>query len=159
MLNINGTLVAIVINFIILVYVLKYFLYEPVMKMLEERKAYVDKTLSEADAKMNAAKAFIEDGRAAVDKANVTAKEIIEQASQATEKMKKESMVQAKNDIEEHKERAKNEIRQLKLEAKKSIVNEAARLSVIIAEKIIRKKIDRRTQKAMTDNVIERMKI
>jgi F-type H+-transporting ATPase subunit b len=159
MLNINGTLVAMVINFIILVYVLKYFLYEPVMKILEERKSYVEKTLTEADAKMNAAKAFIENGREAIDKANVTARDIIEQASRATEKMKKESMISAKKDIEEHKERAKNEIRQLKLEAKRSIVNEAARLSVIIAEKIIRKKIDRKTQKAVTDDVIERMKV
>jgi F-type H+-transporting ATPase subunit b len=159
MLNINGTMVAMVINFIILVYVLQYFMYGPIMKILEERKGYVEKTLSEADAKMNAAKAFIEDGRAAIDKANVTARGIIEQASQATEKMKKESMAAAKQDIEDHKERAKSEIRQLKLEAKKSILNEASRLSVIIAEKIIRKKIDRKTQKAVTDDVIERMKI
>jgi F-type H+-transporting ATPase subunit b len=159
MLNINGTLIAMVINFIILVYVLQYFLYKPVMQILEERKVYVDKTLTEAEAKMNAAKAFIEDGKHVIDKANVTAKEIIEQSSHAAEKIKKESMDTAKKDIEEHRERAKNEIKQLKLEAKKSIVDEAARLSLIIAEKIILKKIDAKTQKEVTDEVIERMKV
>jgi len=158
MLNINGTLIAIVINFIILVYVLKYFLYEPVMKMLEERKLHVDKTLSEADAKIKSAEAFMEDGREAINKANSSAKNIIEEASGAAEKIKKESMTKAKKDIEEHKERAKEEIRQLKLEAKRSMVNEAARLSVIIAEKMIQKKMDRKTQKAVADSVIERMR-
>ena len=159
MLNINGTLVAMVINFIILVYVLQYFMYKPVMKILEDRKAHVEKTLTEAEAKMNAAKAFIEDGRQVIDRANVTAKSIIEQASHAAEKMEKESMAAAKRDIEEHKERAKNEIKQLKLEAKRSIVDEAARLSVMIAEKIILRKIDAKTQKEVTDEVIERMKV
>jgi F-type H+-transporting ATPase subunit b len=157
MLNINGTLIAIVINFIILVYVLKYFLYEPVMKILEERKSHVDRTLSEADAKMKSAEAFMEDGREAINKANVSAKNIIEEASGAAEKIKKESMTKAKKDIEEHKERAKDEIRQLKLEAKKSITNEAARLSVIIAEKMIQKKMDRKTQRTVADSVIERI--
>jgi F-type H+-transporting ATPase subunit b len=158
MLNINGTLIAIVINFIILVYVLQYFLYKPVMKILEDRKSHVDRTLSEADAKMTAAGAFIEDGKEAVNKANVSAKNIIEGASIAADKMKKEMLIKAKNDIEEQKERAKQEIKQLKLDAKRSIVSEAARLSVFIAEKIILKKIDRRTQKTVTDDLIERMR-
>ena len=158
MLNINGTLIAIVINFIILVYVLQYFLYKPAMKILEDRKAHVDRTLSEAEAKMTAAAAFIEDGKEAVNKANVSAKNIIEEASVASDKMKKEMLIKAKNDIEEQKERAKQEIKQLKLDAKRSIVSEAARLSVFIAEKIILKKIDRRTQKTVTDDLIERMR-
>ena len=157
MLNINGTLIAIVINFIILVYVLKYFLYEPVMKILEERKSHVDMTLSEADVKIKSAEAFMEDGREAIDKANSSAKNIIEEASNAAEKIKKESMTKAKKDIEEHKERAKEEIKQLKLEAKRSIANEAARLSVIIAEKMIQKKMDKKTQKSVADSVIERI--
>ncbi len=159
MLEINGTLIAIVINFIILIYVLQYFLYKPIMKVLEDRKSHVDRTLSEAEAKMTAASSFIEDGKEAINTANVSAKNIIEEASGAAEKMKKEILVKAKNDIEEHKTRAKEEIRQLKLEAKKSIRDEAARLSVIIAEKIIQKKIDRKTQKTVADSVIERMKV
>lgn len=159
MLEINGTLIAVVINFIILIYVLQYFLYKPVMKVLEDRKSYIDRTLSESEAKMTAASSFIEDGREAINKANLSAKNVIDQASGAAEKMKREMLAEAKIDIEEHKTRAKEEIRQLKLEAKKSIRDEAARLSVIIAEKIIQKKIDRKTQKTVADNVIERMKV
>ena len=158
MLNINGTLIAIVINFIILVYVLQYFLYKPVMKILEDRKSHVDMTLSEAEAKIRSAEAFMEDGREAINKANISAKNLIEEASIAADKMKKEILIRAKNDIEEQKDRAKQEIKQLKLDAKKSIMNEAARLSVVIAEKIILKKIDRRTQKAVTEDLIERMR-
>jgi len=158
MLNINGTLIAIVINFIILVYALKYFLYEPVMKIIGERKSHVDRMLSEASAKLSSAEAFMADGRDAINKANVTARTMIEDASGAAEKIRKDSLIKAKKEMDEHKERAKEEIRQLKLDARKSIVNEAARLSVVIAEKIIMKKIDRKTQKAMTESFIERVK-
>lgn len=158
MLNINATLIAIVINFIILVYALNYFLYEPVMKVLKDRKSHVDLTLSEAEAKMKAAEAFIEDGREAINKANVSAKNMIEDASAAAEKIRKEALIRAKKDIDEHKERAKEEIKQMKLDAKRSISGEAARLSVVIAEKIIMKKMDRKTQKAMAERFIERVK-
>ena len=159
MLNINGTLIAIVINFIILVYILKYFLYGPILKILEERKSYVSQTLLEADAKLKSAEAFMDDGREAIDRANASAKNTIEEASAAAEKIKNEAMTKAKKDIEEHRDRAKEEIRQLMVEAKQSIVNEAAKLSVVIAEKIILKKIDKETQKEMTDDFIERMKV
>jgi F-type H+-transporting ATPase subunit b len=158
MLTINGTLIAIVINFIILVYVLNYFMYEPIKKVLNDRKADVNRMLSEADAKMKTAQTFIESGREAINEANTSAKKMIDQASAAAEKMKKEMLVDAKQEVDEHKDRAKEEIRQMKLDAKRSIADEAARLSVVIAEKIIMKKIDRKTQKIMADNFIGKVR-
>jgi F-type H+-transporting ATPase subunit b len=158
MLTINGTLIAIVINFIILVYVLNYFMYEPIRKVLSDRKADVNRMLSEADAKMKTAQTFIENGREAINEANTSAKKLIDQASAAAEKMRTEMLVDAKREVDEHKDRAKEEIRQMKLDAKRSISDEAARLSVVIAEKIIMKKIDRKTQKKMADNFIGKVR-
>jgi len=158
MLNINATLIAVVINFIILIYVLNYFLYKPVMKILEERKLHVDENLAQAEAKLSSANAFMEEGRQAINNANFSAKEIINQASVAAEKIRKESLAKAKKEIEDQKERAKEDIKQYRTEAKKSIMNEAARLSVMIAERIIMKKIDRKSQKQIVESFIEGMK-
>lgn len=158
MLNINATLVAIVINFIILVYILNYFLYKPVLKILEDRKLLVDEALAGAEAKMDSAKAFMDEGRAALNKANMSARGIIDDASAAAEKIRKESMARAKKEIEEQKLRAKEEIRQYKVDAKRSIINEAAKLSVLIAEKLIVKKIDKKSQRSIVDNFIERIR-
>jgi len=157
MLNINGTLIAIIINFIILVFILNYFLYKPVLKVLNDRKKYIEETLAGAEAKMNASKAFMEEGRETINKANMTAREIIDQATRSSESMKKNIMDQAKKDMEELKGRAKEEIKQYKNEARKSLINDAARLSIVIAEKIIMKKIDKKSTKRMTDDFIESM--
>ena len=159
MLTINGTLIAVVINFVILIYVLNYFLYKPVMQVLEQRKSSVQNMLSEADAKMKSAQTFIDSGREAINEANASAKALIDQAAAAAEKMKAEMMVEAKQDVEEHVNRAKDDIRQMKLDAKRSITEEAAKLSVLIAEKIIMKKMDRKTQKTMADNFIGKMRV
>lgn len=158
MLTINATLVAIIINFIILVYVLNYFLYKPVLKILEDRKQYVQRQLAEVEAKMTSANAFMEEGRQAIHKANLSAKEIINQAVVATEKTKKESMLRVKQEIEVQKNKAKEEIAQYKISAKRWMFNEAAKLSVVIAEKILAKKIDKTSQKTIVDDFIGKIR-
>jgi len=155
MLTINGTLVAIVINFIILVYVLNYFLYKPVMQILEGRKKHVEETLAQADAKMSAAKAFMEEGRETIKAANLSAKEIIDQAAHVSSKVKKEMLDKARKDLEDLRARTKQEIKQYKNEARKELINEAGKLSVVIAEKVIMKKIDKKSSKRMVDNFID----
>jgi F-type H+-transporting ATPase subunit b len=158
MLEINATAIAVVINFLILAYLLNYFMYGPVRKLLEERKSHIDTTLSEADAKMSSAKAFMEEGREAIRSANKTAKELMDQAANAAGKIKKDMLSQSQKELDAQKERAKLEIKQYKADAKKSLVDEAAKLSVVIAEKIIMKKIDKKSQKAIVGNFIERIK-
>ncbi len=158
MLTINATMVAVVLNFIILIYVLNYFLYKPVMKLLNDRKEHVGRTLSEAAAKMSAAEAFMKEGRDAVAAANTNAGEIMGQAAAASEKMRKDALAKAKKEIEEQKERARHEIKQYKAEARKSMINETAKLSVMIAEKIIMKKMDRKSQRSIVERFLEGIK-
>jgi F-type H+-transporting ATPase subunit b len=158
MLDFNATFVAVILNFIILMWVLTYFLYNPVMKVLEERKTHVDETLAQADAKMAAARAFFEEGRSSIDKANHTAKELIEQSRVAAETMQKEQSSRTLSEISEMKERAKDEIKLYKAEAQKTLVNEAARLSVIMAEKLIRTKITPGAEKELVDEFINEVR-
>jgi F-type H+-transporting ATPase subunit b len=159
MLNINATLIAIVINFIILVYILNYFLYKPILKILEDRRIYIGKTLSEADAKMSAAKAFMDEGKESINKANAAAKGIIDQTNSAAAKIKKDSQEKVKKEIEEIRARTKEEVKQYKLEAKKQFERDAAKISVLLAQKIIMKKIDQKTQKLLVSRFIEGIKI
>ena len=158
MLEINATLVAIVINFIILVYILNYFLYKPVMQLLEERKLHVERTVNEAEAKMSSAQAFMQEGQDAISKANLQAKDIINEAASDAEHMKHASLERAKKEISEQRERAKQEIKQYSLEARRALMGDAAKLSVIIAEKIIMKKIDKNSQKRIVDGYIKEHK-
>jgi len=157
MIELNGTIIAVLINFGVLVYLMNLFLYKPVLDMLDKRKATVEGTLSGADAKMSAAKAFYDEGRASIDKANATAKEIIDGASGAAEKIREEAEAALKVDLDDMKKRAKDDIKQYRSEARKQMLNETAALSVMIAEKIIRKNLNARTQRTVIDDFIKEL--
>lgn len=53
-----STLLLEVINFLVLVWILKRFLYKPVLNVIAQRKAAIDKTLADADAKQKDAHAL-----------------------------------------------------------------------------------------------------
>jgi F-type H+-transporting ATPase subunit b len=151
MIEINGTFIAILVNFIILVFILNHFLYKPLMDIIDERRSIVAHTLAESQARMSSAQAFMEEGRATIAKANQSAKGIIDEASNAAEKMINESADKAKHEAEDMRVRAKEEIAQYRLEAKKALMAETGNLSAMIAEKIIMKKIDKATQEEMVE--------
>ncbi len=146
------------INFVILIYILNYFLYKPVLKVLQDRKAHVEMTLAEADVKMASAKASAEEGLQVVNRANVAAKQIVDDANSASEKILDEAREAAKEEADEMKLRAKEEIAQFKAAARKQMVDDTAMLSVKIAEKIIKKKMNQKLQRSMIDDLIESVK-
>jgi len=49
-----------IINFLVLVWILKRFLYKPVLDAIAQRKAVIDRTLADADAKETGAQALVE---------------------------------------------------------------------------------------------------
>ena len=107
---------------------------------------------------MSQAKASIEEGLQVVNNANLTAKKIMDDAATASAKLKEEELDRAKKDIEQMKRRAKDEIAQMKIEARSAITRDAAKLSVIIAEKILKKRITMKVQRSMIDDFIDGMK-
>jgi F-type H+-transporting ATPase subunit b len=52
------TFILEIVNFLVLVWILKRFLYRPILQAIEERKARIDKTLADAKARQNEAEAL-----------------------------------------------------------------------------------------------------
>jgi F-type H+-transporting ATPase subunit b len=157
MLDINGTFIAVLVNFILLVFILHRYFYKPVMDTIDQRKKHVELTLSEADAKLSAAKASSEEGMQVIAAANSTAKQIVAETTAASQKMKDEMLKKAKEEIAEQMKRAKDEIEQYRQEARQTMSQDIARLSVVVAEKIIRKNMSNEVQQSMVDDLIKNM--
>lgn len=131
-------LVASVINFFILLFLLKKLLYKPILKVLDERRETIAKSLANAE--------YIEKEKAKTDEriksslklANEESLKIINRAHQSAEKTKAgiidEANLQAKKIIE----RAKEEINHEKEEAKKAIRHESAALIAEALRKIVK---------------------
>jgi len=84
------TVVAQVVNFLILVYLLKRFLYGPIAKAMGERQARVAASLEEAEAKRVEADALAQDFHARRDELERKQEEILEEADRQAEGRRKE---------------------------------------------------------------------
>jgi F-type H+-transporting ATPase subunit b len=157
MLDINGTFIAVLINFILLVLILHRYFYKPVLDAIDQRKHHVEQTLSEADVKLSAAKASAEEGLQVISAANSTAKQIVTEATAASQKIKDEMLKRAKEEIDEQMKRAGEEVDRYRQEVRQSMSDDVARLSVMIAEKVIKKNMTGEVQQSMVDDLIKSM--
>ena len=109
MLELNGTLIAVIINFAILAWLMNYFLYKPVGNMLAERKKLVEDTINSAEKKLAEADAVKKEYEKQISGAQAQSSEIIQKANIASEKMKGETMNNAKKDADFIKIQAEKE--------------------------------------------------
>ncbi len=139
MVDINGTLLIQILNFIILCAILGHFCYKPVLKVLDARKERIKNDLdSAAKSKEDAAK-LKESYEAELKDAQAKAQEIVDKAV-------KEAKVQAQAQIDEAhaaiaktKEQATQQIERERKDALEDLKAQVAALSCDIAAKIISK--------------------
>ena len=151
-------LIAQVINFAILFFVLKRFAYKPILGILERRRTTVEKSLVDAKKIEERLGALEQERETVLGKARAEAHTIVESATKdatafvarAKEETKAETAVmiaKAQQDVERMKE-------SVVAEAK----NEIADLVVASAEKIIRVKLDPASEKELIRNALGRVK-
>jgi len=126
-----------IINFLVLLYILQRYLYKPVLKMLDERKAAVDSSLKHAEEVRIEVDRLREESRAEILKARKEAQEIITNAVQMGEQTKAEIMAKAQEEAEKERNRAITDIRTEKDRALAAIRDEAAVLAVLAARKVL----------------------
>lgn len=141
-LGINGKiLLAQIVNFFLLLYVLKRFLYKPLLDILKKREEKIKETLQNADkAEKNLAKAE-EKVKEQLEKANQEADRILEVAHTEGEEHKNDMLRETKDEIIKWKEEAKNQLRQEKNRLSAEVRKETVDLAIGITQKILKEKI------------------
>ena len=94
MVDINGTLLIQIVNFLIFVAILGHFCYKPIIKVLDERKQHIKNDLDSAANNRADAEKLKESYEAQLRDAEVRAQEIVDKAV-------KEAKVQAQAQIDE----------------------------------------------------------
>ncbi len=155
MVDINYTLVAQIVNFLILVVVVSWFAYKPIMKIMDERQSKIATDLKNAeDTKIEAQNVKKEyerqltearsEAQAIIDKANKTAKEAYDQM-----------LAQAREEQENIFKTAKEQIEREKANALLEVRGEVVSLSMQLASKVIAKKIDEQADKKIIDDFLD----
>lgn len=155
MVDINYTVIAQVVNFLFLVWILKKFAYKPLLQMMEERKSKIANDLAsaegakqDADAQRVAAVAELAKARqeaaAIVAAAQSNAKAAADKILADAEAAKEQIIAAGHDEIVIEKKKAMEEIR-----------NQVIELSLIAAGKIVEKKLGTATDKKMATEVVD----
>lgn len=150
----TGLLFWMFLCFGIVFFLLAKFGFPVITRMVDERRAYIEESLRVADD-ANAQLAGIKaEARQILSQAQARQLELINEAKSAGEKIIAQAHAKAAEQTSKQLEAAEQLIEQKKKEALRDIRTQVAMLSVEIAEKVLRSKLDNREEQT---NMILRM--
>lgn len=152
-----GTILAQMLNFFILVWILARFAFKPLVSMMLERKERIAKDLADAQAARNEAEQFKADYAAQIANARQEAQQIVEKAVQQAEATTREQLAAAREQIEREKERARRDIVNERDRAMNNLRNEVISLSVAMATKVVAKDMDSETNTKLIEDAIAKL--
>ena len=137
MVNINATLIAQILNFLVLVFVLAKFVYKPVLGIMEERKNKIASDLETAEKAKNDAEAVKAEYAAKLADARQEAQAIIENARKTAQAAHDKIMADTKAEQEQYVAAQKEIIATEKKKAMDEVRAQVISLSMIAAGKIV----------------------
>lgn len=147
-------LIAQIVNFLVLLFVLYKFAYGPILAMLDKRQKKIEKGLADADEAHKKLAESEEKQKEILKKARGEAKVIVEKAYIQAEKSKSEIAVEAKVQAERILANAKMEIEREKEKTIGEIKSEIGGLVVAAAEKVIEEKMDEKRDRKLIEDAI-----
>jgi F-type H+-transporting ATPase subunit b len=147
-------LVSQLVNFSLLVGLLYLLLYKPVLRMLNQRKERIARSLADVDAaRASAARAQQEYDRK-VAEAQRKAQEIIAQAAQSGEQVGTEIKAEAQREAEAIRLKAREEAAAEKARVLADAQSQIASLSMLATERVLGQAVDERLQRRLIDQFL-----
>lgn len=148
-------LTAGIVNFFLLLVILKVFLYKPVFNMLDARKTEIADNLSAAEAAREEAMTLREQYESSLKEANTKAQAIIQEAGELGEKTRAEIVERAREEAVRASDKAKAEIAREKEQALQDLRQEVADLAIDAAEKVVGRTVNVADHQHMVDEFIK----
>ena len=142
MIDLNMTLVAQILNFLILVALLRWLAYDPVVRMLKARENRIAESIQRADDDAAAAESVLADYKAKLAEASAKAQEIQARAEERAEEYRAARKADTEREIEQMKKAAQAEIQRDRERAVEELRTQMVTLSMAAAGKIISKNLD-----------------
>lgn len=147
-------LIAQAVNFFVLLALLRFTLYKPIVKMLDERKQRIAEGLNAAEiARSEAADAQV-NIQAQLVTARQEGQELVANAQNIATRIQAEAREQANRDRDVALERARAEIERERDRAIADLRGEFADITVTAAEKVINQSLDRQAHQRIIDETL-----
>ena len=156
--NIPG-LVAQIVNFLLLLFLISRFAYKPILNMLNQRSEQIKESLEAADRARQEVQQSEANIQTQLDAARREGQIIIEQASRSAEQLREEIQQVARQEAETIRQRAQADF---DLERQKAIADlrrQFADLTVTAAERVINESLDRAKHHSLISEVLEQSRL
>jgi F-type H+-transporting ATPase subunit b len=150
-----STLIAQIINFVVLFGLLYFVAYKPIMRMLDERSRKVKESMDQTEHIKEQAELAEKETAKHIKEASKEGQKIIQKAEQVGEEIRQKSQQDAEKQSERILERAQVEIKQERDEAISELKQQFANLTIMTAGKVIDKTLDKETHRELINRALE----
>lgn len=145
------------VNFLVLLFLMSKFILTPLMDFLENRANSIKSDIETAQLQKSESEELLSKRKQMLNDARQEAKQIKDQASDTVVKEREVVIADANKEASQIIDHAKKDVQLMVNKAKKDLTSRIGELSVQLSEKIIRKNIDKSTQKEIVAESVEKL--
>ena len=148
-------LIAQIVGFLILLYILSKLLYRPLLKVMDERAARIKESLEAAERAKEQAAASQEQMQEDIRKAREEGQQMIAQARDVASRFRDEEMAKAKDEIAAERAKAEADIQRERDAAIEVLRQEFSGLAISAAERVVERSLSESDHRAIIGRVLE----
>jgi F-type H+-transporting ATPase subunit b len=149
------TIFATLVNFVILILVLKHILFDKVNKIIDDRNSEVIENITSAENRVKEADGLKEAYEKQIANLENKGREIVRDAKVKADAQAKEIVQEAEDKTAALIRQTEAEIERLKKKALEDMKEEIGALAIFAAEKILEKQLDHQEQQAVIGKIID----
>ncbi|MFA7685328.1 MAG: F0F1 ATP synthase subunit B [Candidatus Gracilibacteria bacterium] len=151
-------LIAQIINFLVLFFILKKLIYKPLLNLFDKRKKMIEKNVEDTKRIEERLEKLEVERKAILSDASKEAMLVVENAKKESAKEREEALVKAKKEISTLAERYREQLAAEKIAMIRELRAEMAELIIAGSQKILQKEFSGDAQKKLMDAVNEELK-
>ena len=157
MIEINATIIAQILNFLILVVLLRAVAYKPVARLLQQRSDKIKGDLDKAEADRKAAEQTLEQYKVQLADAHKKAQDIVDKATVTARQEHDAAVAETRKEIERMKQTAQAEIENERNRAFDEMKSQIVSLSLAAAGKVVTKNLDTKENDKLVNDFISKL--
>ncbi|MCC5464225.1 F0F1 ATP synthase subunit B [Pelosinus baikalensis] len=157
MVELNGTLLAQIVNFLLLVVILAKFAYKPLMQGLADRQQKIADAIDTAERDRREAEQLKLEYKQHLVEARAKAQAIVETAEKLAEENKEEILKSARAESAHILQKAQEEVMRERELALAQLRSEVVAMSMAAATKIVKEKMDTELNASIVSDFIEKL--
>ena len=143
-------LVAQIVNFLLILFLLKKFFYKPIIKLLDDRKKKIEESLKNAELIEERLKQTEEKSAQIIEEARRNSQNLITESKKEADRILAQAAIEARKSAEQTIADTQTQISLQKVEMKKELEKETLSLVVAVVNKVLGRTVSPKEKQVLT---------